>query len=145
MEKIINRLNALRKIFARYDSISCVYIFGSIIKGNITKTSDIDFAVLTKDGDKPDPGLLAYEIEKTLDFIAPVEVIFLGFQNLLLQFKVLKEGKIVYEGDKKTRVRFEIGVMKEMAGQEQSFRFMREFRIPAIIKNLKYESTRYSR
>lgn len=141
MEKIIKQLNALRKIFAQYDAIACVYIFGSIIRGNITKMSDIDFAVLTKDGDKPNPSFLAYEIEKVLDFIAPVEVVFLDFQNLLLQFKVLREGKIVYEGDKKARVRFEICVMKEMAAQEQSFKFMEKFRIPAIIKNLKYEST----
>lgn len=140
MEKIINRLNALRRIFAQYDAIACVYIFGSIIKGNITKTSDIDFAVLTKDGDKPDPGSLAYEIEKVLDFIAPVELVFLDYQKLLLQFKVLKEGKIVYEGDKKARVRFEMRVIKEMAAQEQSFKVMKKFRIPAIIKNLKYES-----
>lgn len=99
-QPLFDKVRDLEVVFGMYENIACIYLFGSQLTSLSTRGSDIDLALLTKDGDFKDKALLAYEAEKDLGFVAPVELVILNQQNLIFKFNVIREGKIVYETDR---------------------------------------------
>lgn len=101
----------LREFFSLYNQgISAVYLFGSRARGDAHAGSDADVAVLyTQDPPQGLRGLaldLADDLQKALR--APVDLVVLNRASPDLIHRVLRDGILVCEYDRATRVRFEV-------------------------------------
>ncbi|MBI5746642.1 MAG: nucleotidyltransferase domain-containing protein [Nitrospirae bacterium] len=135
-DELRKRIKETPPLLQSYPLIKTVYLFGSYAREKERGDSDIDFALLVEGDRFKERGFLAYELERRLGFIAPVEIIILNHQNLLFKFQVIKEGKIIYEADRDLRVRFETGVMKEYHRLEPHLEFFERYRIQGVLKRL---------
>ena len=104
-------LQQLQRFFNRdHAGIVCVYVYGSVARGEACGASDIDVAVLyaqepplTLDG----LGLeLGYTLEQLLG--KPVDLVLLNRAPLDLIHRVLRDGVLVYDSDQSSRIRFEV-------------------------------------
>lgn len=89
--------------------IAGIFLFGSQAQGTATKTSDFDIGVLLKDRHVLDDFLrkqalydslydiVSSQIKKLLN----VDIVFLQSADLQLQFHVVRDGRLLYLGDKK--------------------------------------------
>jgi predicted nucleotidyltransferase len=90
--------------------IICVYVYGSMARGEARDTSDIDVGVLYTQ--EPPPTLdglgleLGYKLEQLLG--KPVDLVVLNRAPLDLIHRVLRDGVLVYESDPSSRIRFEV-------------------------------------
>jgi len=117
---IINFLKKYKKeiknIFISKDVILS-YLFGSYIKGNFSKLSDIDIAVLLKreiDCEnylkiKLDLSVKLSEILRNLK--TEIDIVILNESSITLKYQVIKYGEVIYKLDEKTRVNFETTVV----------------------------------
>ncbi len=117
---IINFLKKYKKeiknIFISKDVILS-YLFGSYIKGNFSKLSDIDIAVLLKreiDCEnylkiKLDLSVKLSEILRNLK--TEIDIVILNESSITLKYQVIKYGEVIYKLDEKTRVNFETSVV----------------------------------
>ncbi|MHB1127275.1 MAG: type VII toxin-antitoxin system MntA family adenylyltransferase antitoxin [Bacillota bacterium] len=88
----------LKKFFASREEVIATYIFGSRAEGVAHGKSDTDIAVLLNEGVQNTFAYrmdMAEELERLVR--TPVDLILLREAPLLLQFQILKNGKIVYE------------------------------------------------
>ena len=104
-------LQHLQAFFNRdHGGIVCVYVYGSVARGEARDGSDIDVAVLyaqelplTLEG----LGLeLGYTLERLLG--KPVDLVILNRAPLDLIHRVLRDGVLVYDSDPSSRIRFEV-------------------------------------
>lgn len=105
-------LKTLTPIFKRRN-VMLAYLFGSRAKGLETEGSDWDIAVLF--GEKPsDIGELQAEIAETLGVSEDrIDLVELEGADLHLKFRVIREGKVLYEAETGVRARFEAKVLIE--------------------------------
>lgn len=141
LQKLKEKHEELKTVFRKYENIACAYVFGSAVKSFLMPESDIDFAILTEDGSFDQKAILAYELEKSLGFIFPVDLVVLNIQKLIFQHTVIKEGKIVYEQDRNKRVQFEVNVMKDYCELEPHLRFMEKYRLRGLLRRVNHETT----
>ena len=101
----------LRAYCADRAEVIAAYLFGSQAKGKATADSDVDVAILLS----PDFDLqehFMYRIERMVELEQlcqrPVDVVILNQATLVLRNQVLKYGRLVYEGDHRQRVVFEV-------------------------------------
>ena len=104
-------LQQLRAFFNRdHGGIVCVYVYGSVARGEARGASDIDVAVLyaqepplTLDG-------LGLELSSTLERLLgkPVDLVILNRAPLDLIHRVLRDGVLVYDSEPSSRIRFEV-------------------------------------
>ena len=96
--------------FRGRDEVSALYIFGSSAKGNRTKESDIDIAVLIDE-----PSLKKKDIEKFRRkyyeasprfSLRRVDIVILNAAPVFLKYQVIKTGKILFDRNRKLRVGF---------------------------------------
>lgn len=101
---------AARAFLAQQGEVLAAYLFGSVARGQATHLSDVDVAVLL------DPSLGAEaRVERqlalmlALDDVADreVQVTVLNDAPPSLAYRVIREGKLLYEGDRLQRVAFE--------------------------------------
>ncbi len=99
-------------LFKAYPFIVAVYQFGSTVYGREGPLSDLDIAILVDDKRAPSgldllriESLLAYELEKSLG-VSQIDLITLNTQRLLLQYSILRTGRLIYEADPKYRIVF---------------------------------------
>ncbi len=93
------------------------YLFGSYIKGNFSKLSDIDIAVLLKKETdcenylkiKLDLSVKLFEILR--DLKTEIDIVILNESSITLKYQVIKYGEVIYKLDEKTRVNFETTVV----------------------------------
>ena len=104
-------LQHLQAFFNRdHGGIVCVYVYGSVARGEARDGSDIDVAVLY--AQKPPPTLeglgleLGYTLERLLG--KPVDLVILNRAPLDLIHRVLRDGVLVYDSDPSSRIRFEV-------------------------------------
>ncbi|NJN84541.1 MAG: nucleotidyltransferase domain-containing protein [Caldilineaceae bacterium] len=101
--------------FAAFDEVLVVYLFGSQARGDATPLSDFDFAVLLT---------LEVDARQSLDlrltFIDElqgllqtdlVDVVILSQAPLALQYRVLRDGHVLFCRDKQQRVLFQADVV----------------------------------
>jgi predicted nucleotidyltransferase len=103
--------SVLADFFSERPEVISAYLFGSQAKGTATAVSDVDVALLL------DPAFdlethFAYRLEQMVALEAvcrrPVDVVILNQAPLVLRHQVLKYGRLVYEGDHRQRVAFEV-------------------------------------
>jgi predicted nucleotidyltransferase len=98
-------LSKIRKILKKEKQIAFAYLFGSYLK-NPEYSNDIDIAIFVKNKPK-----LGYELELSLkiekEIKKSVEIIVLNDKPLLIISEVLRNGKLIFSRDEKSRVKFE--------------------------------------
>jgi len=101
----------LQRFFSTQSDVIAAYLFGSVAKGKARPRSDIDIAVLLREG------LDSFKrFERRLRLMADLEalchrevdVVVLNDAPLVLQNQVLRYGKLLYERDRRARIAFEV-------------------------------------
>lgn len=108
VKKILN--NHVDKLVNKYN-IELIYIFGSYATNKNNENSDLDIAVYL--GGKPD-GLIKLEILDELVGIygrEDIDLVILNKVDIVLQFQVIKYGRVVYMKDLLTKVLYECKTM----------------------------------
>jgi len=95
--------------------IAAVYLFGSTARGTARADSDVDVAVLFH---SPPPRTLGGprlsiegELERTLG--APVDLVVLNDAPVDLRIRVLRDGRLLVDGDPSARIAFEVRTRSE--------------------------------
>ena len=104
-------LQQLQAFFSRdHVGIVCVYVYGSVARGEARGTSDIDVAVLYTQEPPPTLDGLGLELGYTLERLLgkPVDLVILNRAPLDLIHRVLRDGVLVYDSNPSFRIRFEV-------------------------------------
>lgn len=107
-------IEKIKEYFAKNKAVVLVYLYGSYATDEAKKDSDIDLAVLVdeKMGDAFDIQLQAIgELSSLLK--KEVEVQNLNICKTTFAYRVLYEGKIIYQRSEKERVDFEFKLMRD--------------------------------
>ena len=109
-------LEQLAAYFAAHPhDAAAVYVFGSVGRGTAGPGSDVDVGVLLRtDPPRTLDGLgldLADDLRGVLG--RPVDLVVLNHAPSDLVHRVLRDGVLVYEGDRAARVRFEVRLRNE--------------------------------
>ncbi|MBI5191593.1 MAG: nucleotidyltransferase domain-containing protein [Nitrospirae bacterium] len=134
--------SVLADIFREYPYIAAAYLFGSHAKGTAGPMSDVDIALLLNDGAPSGIDLiheedyLSYRIQKALGVSAEVDVIDLNGKKLVFQHNVLRTGRLIYEVDRDTRVRFTARTISEFCDFEPRLRMMQKYYLSGLKKRL---------
>jgi len=103
----------IRKIihyFQSRDEVSALYLFGGLAKDRKTAESDIDIAILIDESrlKRKNFELLRkkyFAVSPTFS-MRPIDIVILNTAPLFLKYQVLKTGKILFDRNRKLRVRF---------------------------------------
>lgn len=103
-------VDRLRAFFAgRAQGIACAYLYGSTARGEAGPASDLDIAVLLRETPPATLDGLAFdlggEIERAVG--RPVDILVLNRASPDLVHRVLRDGILVHESDRRARVAFE--------------------------------------
>jgi uncharacterized protein len=97
------------------EEIVCVYLYGSVARGESQAQSDIDLAVLyAQDPPRTLEGLgfdLSDKLERYLR--KPVDLVVLNRAPVDLIHRVLRDGVLVYDRNPSVRIRFEVKVRND--------------------------------
>ncbi|MCW2278844.1 type VII toxin-antitoxin system MntA family adenylyltransferase antitoxin [Heliophilum fasciatum] len=99
MLNIDDRLEAIKRYFAEQPIVFAAYLFGSYGTEYQTPQSDVDIAVLV-DNETVNDIDKQLELECRISDILgtdDVDVLFLNQASLLMQYKVLRTGRLLYE------------------------------------------------
>jgi len=100
LKDIIREISKLRYV-------SCIFLFGSQINGKARKDSDIDIAVLTKNASEK-------EILNIRGYSSPkIDISIFPKLPLIIQFRILKEGKIIFCRDEKYLYDIKVDVFRK--------------------------------
>lgn len=118
-----NRLQALKDFFGAYPEVVAVYLFGSYGTEHEHAGSDLDIGVVFRGKTK-----LQYELQIEADLSSILKSDRIDFINLncapvALQFRVLSEGLLIYEGDYILNSNFIEHVLREY--RDYSFHYAR--------------------
>lgn len=114
----------LKDYFAIRPEVIAAYLFGSRAEGVARRDSDTDIAVLTDErrNDTFEYRLaLAGELKHCVG--TPVDLVLLREAPLLLQFQILKKGKIVFERDVDRRASYEMYILGKYYDYQRFFDF----------------------
>jgi predicted nucleotidyltransferase len=99
--RIDARLPALEDVFRRVDGLAAVYLFGSYGTRYQTPLSDVDLALVFREGSVP-----GFEEEMSLrgDILdaakeEDVSITVLNRASVLFQFRVVSSGRVIYRAD----------------------------------------------
>jgi predicted nucleotidyltransferase len=95
---------------AQGDNLAAAYLFGSVARGEATTASDVDVAVLHQ---SPPPATLdavpaALEADLTRALGVRVQIVVLDRAPVDVVHRVLRDGVLVLERDRKRRIEFEV-------------------------------------
>ena len=107
-------LQAITEVLERDEEVQFAYLFGSTVKGIPTHESDIDVAVYLQPMDLK--GFISKEEELTRALTLGIhndriDLRVLNVSPFLLQYKVLKDGMLIFSRNELERVDFETRVM----------------------------------
>jgi len=126
----------LKNIFSRYPIIT-VYLFGSRGRTDENTESDYDFGILLNPEINPSKySEIKFSLIRELlrHLKKPVDVIIMNQRNipLSLKFRILKEGRIIYEDNELIRSRFEKNILSLYL--DRRYYFQRH--INEVLKNI---------
>lgn len=128
-------VRSLRRRLSKLGGVACVYLFGSMARGDTSSLSDIDLAVLLRPSQRGD---LPKAMEALMRvFGGKADISDLEALPLSIQFRVVKEGTLLYVADESVRARFEAKVIDEYLDMEphreeyleELFRYARSSRL----------------
>lgn len=110
--------NKIATYFSTKPEIKTGYIFGSIAKGGENKLSDIDIGILLDEEKLPKDAPCRYKAQVITELISifktdKVDLVILNECPLLLSFRVVHDGTILYSKDEKERIGFEVKIMSQ--------------------------------
>jgi hypothetical protein len=97
-------------------ALDCVYLFGSVARGDAGRLSDLDLAVLFADPVGEDArGELAAALAGHLQTVEGprVEVTVLNDAPPAVRYHVVRDGRLLFSADERRRVAFESRAMRE--------------------------------
>jgi predicted nucleotidyltransferase len=103
-------IEALHALFAELGSpLVCAYLFGSQARGEAGQGSDLDIAVLFRDAPPANLDRLGFDLAGELEreVGVSVDIVVLNRASPDLVHRVLRDGVLVHEGDRRMRVAFE--------------------------------------
>ena len=102
----VSEKDRISQALSRYSCVQAAYLFGSRAQGRAKGRSDLDLAVVCS---RDVFGLERLEVETQLSNMlhADVDLVIFHQANPLLQHKILQYGKLVYEMDRRERIRQE--------------------------------------
>ena len=105
-----------RKILKKM-SISLIYLFGSSITGTQRAESDIDIGVVFEKPDRIKNTMIIFEeLYLSLSPVFPdrdLDIVFLDFAPLALQFEVVTTGKVIYRVSRELEYDYKEKIIKE--------------------------------
>jgi len=116
MNNLISELKSkLTPVFSQESKIISAYVFGSFVQGPTHPKSDIDLAILVSfDKRFSLDDLLNLEVKITLALKTEnYDLVVLNNAPLILKFRIISQGIIIYNADDKLRCDFEEKVMQE--------------------------------
>jgi len=117
----------LVEFLATQPDVVAAYLFGSVARGQATPHSDVDIALLLREADRETLWERRLQLMGELErFGDRVDVVVLNLAPLLLQHRVLSEGRLLYEGDRSARVEFEVRVGKRYADYRPTLEFFKQ-------------------
>ena len=122
----------IKEILKDYPYIVAAYLFGSQVTDRAGPMSDIDIAVLLKDGAPSGRELiheldyLAYRLERILG-ARSVDLVELNTQGLIFVHNVLRTGRLIYDAEPELRIRFVARIISEYCDFEPTLRFMNKY------------------
>jgi predicted nucleotidyltransferase len=121
-------IDTLRAFFARNEeSIACAYLYGSTARAQANGSSDVDIAVLFKQAPPATLDGLGFgcagEIERAIG--KPVDMVVLNRAPADLVHRVLRDGILLQEADRRARIEFE---KRKRAEYFDLLPYLREYR-----------------
>lgn len=104
-------INRLMTFFDRdHPGIVCVYLYGSVARGESRRDSDIDIAVLYVEEPPPTLDGLGLDLGSALEQYMgqPVDVVVLNRAPVDLIHRVFRDGRLICDRDPSARIRFEV-------------------------------------
>ncbi|MSQ59704.1 MAG: nucleotidyltransferase domain-containing protein [Betaproteobacteria bacterium] len=91
-------------------NIVAAYVFGNVARRTSRPSSDVDIGVLYAAAPPPTLGGLPVDLEDDLQrsLGCPVQIVTLNKASADLVHRVLRDGELVFETDRSTRIRFEV-------------------------------------
>jgi predicted nucleotidyltransferase len=107
-EAIVKRLQAF--FGCGHTDIVCVYVYGSVARGEARAGSDIDIAVLYAEEPPRTLDGLGLGLSGALELLIgrPVDVVVLNRAPVDLVHRVLRDGQLLCDRDPSARIRFEV-------------------------------------
>jgi len=119
----------LRHFFSqvRGPDIAAAYLFGSVARGTAGPGSDVDVGILYADDPPRTLAGLGLDLENDLERLLglPVQVVVLNRAPVDLVVRVLRDGRLLSEGNAAKRIRFEVRSRMEFWDLEP---FIRRYR-----------------
>ncbi len=117
----------LEVILADFPEIGLVYLFGSRVSGQVGPLSDYDFAILTENPqDELDlQARFQYALVRILN-TDRVDVVLLQRAPIELAYRIIADGKLLYQRDVYTRVEFEADTLSRYGDYLPVLRSQRE-------------------
>jgi predicted nucleotidyltransferase len=126
-EAIEARLREFFAANAEREGIAAAYLFGSVARGTAGPESDVDVGILYSEDPPRTLDGLGLKIEGELEklFRTPVQVVVLNHASVDLLIRVLRDGKLLVDRDRSTRIRFEVKTRFEFWDLEPYLRMYR--------------------
>jgi len=106
-----NLIKSKLKSFCKNNNIKLFILFGSCAINKNHKNSDIDLAVLLNKNPNKYQEKIFWEINKIFNF-AKLDLVILNNADILLQFNVIQQGRILYEETKGEYFWYKLKVFK---------------------------------
>jgi uncharacterized protein len=103
--------------------IVAAYVFGSSATGRERRGSDVDIAIMIRGSMD---GFARVELETDLSNLIgkDVDLVIFGTASPLLQHQVLKYGRLIYEADRRERIRQETAARREYLDSRFLYRML---------------------
>lgn len=130
-------LDHLTELFAG-EAVEIVYLFGSQARGDVGRTSDVDIAILLPNEPSVEECARSqlHFLDKLTRYLKSdnVDVVILNQSPLLLQHRIVRDGKVIFCCDERKRAHYEAQVIRDYLDFRYFERAYNEALLERIIK-----------